>query len=184
MLGEQRRRVETLQARATEQSTRKLKIENLTRAVNEERAKLQAMQRRMGQVNGEINMQLGDADKGLALPAGAVPANVLANINPNPHQPLMLDQAQRQLLSALPPTHVLRARVNAYKANNQALEEDVRGLEGKSSELAAKYRKIIALCTGTENVDDLAEALVRATESDADVELPRIRDFLQRVDGS
>ncbi|TVY22894.1 Start control protein cdc10 [Lachnellula hyalina] len=184
MLGEQRRRVETLQARATEQSTRNLKIENLTRAVNEERAKLQDMQRRMGQVNGEINMQLGDADKGLALPAGAVPANVLANINPNPHQPLILDQAQRQLLKALPPTHVLRARVNAYKANNQALEEDVRGLEGKSSELAAKYRKIIALCTGTENVDDLAEALVRATESDADVELPRIRDFLQRVDGS
>ena len=69
MLGEQRRRVETLQARATEQSTRKLKIENLTRAVNEERAKLQEMQRRMGQVNGEVNMQLGDADKGLALPA-------------------------------------------------------------------------------------------------------------------
>ncbi|TVY60849.1 Start control protein cdc10 [Lachnellula suecica] len=184
MLGEQRRRVEALQENATEQSTRKLKIENLSRAVNEERSKLQDMQRRMGQVNGEVEMQLGDADKGLALPAGAAPANVLANINPNPHQPPLLDQAQRQLLSSLPPTHVLRARVNAYKANNQALQEDVRSLEGKSSELAAKYRKIISLCTGTENVDDLAEALVRATESDADVELPRIRDFLQRVDGS
>jgi len=53
------------------------------------------------------------------------------------------------------------------------------------SELAAKYRKIISMCTGVEedNVDGVLHNLLRAVESESDVELGRVRDFLQRVDG-
>ena len=156
------------------------------RALEEERTRLAQMQQQYGHINGEAEMSLGDADKGLAIPAGAVPANILSNINPNPHQPLVIDQAQRQLLASLPPAHVLRARGNAYKSNNDALEQQVRDLQSKSSQLSSKYRRVISLSTGVDEdqVDTLLANLLRAVESEQhDVELSRVRDFLQRVDG-
>jgi regulatory protein SWI6 len=183
-LGEQRRRLEGVQAEAKVRDMRKLKIANLIPAIEEERTRLAQLQQQLGQPSSDVQLKLGDADEDLAIPAGASPANILSNINPSPHQPLVLDQAQRQLLAAtLPPAHVLRARVNAYKANNQQLEEGVKGLQSKSSELAAKYRSIISMCTGTEEkkVDSVLENLLRAVESENDIELARVREFLQRV---
>jgi len=185
-LGIERTRLEDLKKQAKERDERKLKIANLRRALDEERSRLGQMQQQYGQMNGDVEMRLGDADKGLAIPAGAVPANILSNINPSPHQPQVLDQAQRQLLASLPPTHILRARVNAYKANNEGLTENIRVLQSKNSDLAAKYRKIISVCTGVEeeNVDGVLQNLLRAVESEQnDVELGRVREFLQRVDG-
>jgi regulatory protein SWI6 len=185
-LGKSRNRLEEIQERARERRDTKLKLANLTRAVDEEQSRLGQMQQQYGQLNGEGELQLGDADKGLAIPTGAFPANVLSNINPATHQPQVLDQAQRQLLASLPPTHVLRGRVNAYKDNNETLEEGLQGLKSKSSELAAKYRKIISLCTQVDedSVDKHLESLLRAVESESDdVELSRVREFLNRVDG-
>jgi regulatory protein SWI6 len=185
-MGARRRRLEAAQAAQKERKTRELKIHNLQIAVEEQRSRLLHMQQQYGQMDGEVSMKLGDADEGLAIPAGALPANILSNINPNSHQPLVLDQAQRQLLaSTLPPAHVLRARVNAYKSNNQELEEGVRGLQAKSSDLAAKYRRIIASCIQApeDKVDTVLENLLRAVESENDVELGRVREFLSRVDG-
>jgi regulatory protein SWI6 len=183
LLGEQRRRREQLETQAKEQSTRKQKLANLTRAMEAERARLQQMQQQMGQVATQDEMQLGDADKGLTLPA--LPSNVLASISSNPQMSVSnLDQAQRQLLSSLPPAHVLRARINAYQGNNQALEQNVRDLQSKSSELVNKYRKVVGLCTGTpiDKVDQVGPKLLRAIESEPNVDLRRIRDFLGRVD--
>jgi hypothetical protein len=169
-----------------ESQERKNRISNLRRAAEEERARLNQMQRQYGQTIGEVETQLGDADKDLAIPAEAVPANILSNIDPNSHQPPVLDEAQRQALSSLPPTHVLRARVNAYKAVNEGLAENVQGLQSRSSELADKYREIISLCTNVDesNVDGFLDSLLRAVESEQDdVELSRVREFLSRVDG-
>ena len=183
-LGKSRNRLDTIHEKAKHRDELKLKIANLTRAADEERSRLSQMQQQYGQLNGEGEVQLGDADKGLAIPTGAFPANILSNINPTPHQPQVLDQAQRQLLASLPPTHVLRARVNAYKDNNESLTQDVQELENKSSNLAATYRKIISLCTQVEekSVDGLLDNLLRAVESEQDeVDLSRIRDFLVRV---
>jgi len=184
-LGEERRRLEGLQERKKRREEQKLKIANLTRAVQDERAKLMQLQQQYGQINNnETEMKLGDADKGLAIPT--LPENILSNINPNSHQPQVLDQAQRQLLASLPSTHVLRARLAAYTANNEALSNNVQSLQSKSTELIAKYRKIISLCTRVDEdkIDSLLDNLVRAVESEpSDVELPRVREFLSRVDG-
>lgn len=185
-LGKSRSRLDEIHERAKQRHDLKVKLANLTRAVEEERSRLTQMQQQYGELNVESELQLGDADKGLAIPTGAFPANVLSNINPTAHQPQVLDQAQRTLLASLPPTHVLRARVNAYKDNNEQLEEGLQGLHGKSSDLAAKYRKIISLCTNVEEdrVDSHLESLLRAVESEQDdVELSRVREFLNRVDG-
>lgn len=183
LLGEQRRRREMIETEAKEQSARKHKLTNLTRAIEIERTRLRGMQQQMGQVPQEDLMQLGDADKVFALPP--LPSNVLANISSS-SQPSAanMDSAQRQLLSSLPSAHVIRARISAYQGNNQHLEQAVRDLQGKSTELVNKYRKVVALCTGTpiDKVDQVGPKLLRAIESEPNVELRRIRDFLGRVD--
>ncbi len=184
-LGDQRRRIEILQAEAKERDARKTKIANLRRAYDEERARLSQLQGQFGQMNGDAEMQLGDADKGLTINDQA--SSILSRINVNAHQPLVIDRADRQVLvSTLPPSHVLRARLNAYKVVNQDLETNVRELQSKSSELASKYRQIISLCTQTpeSKVDSVIDNLLRAVDSEhADVELTRVREFLQRVEG-
>ncbi|CZT45399.1 related to transcription factor [Rhynchosporium secalis] len=185
-LGEQRRKVEMLQAEAKERDARKTKTANLRRAYDEERVRLSQMQSQYGQIDGAVEMKLGDADQGLAITEQA--SSILARIHVSPHQPLVIDRVDRQALSSsLPPAHVLRARLNAYRAVNQELDDNIRDLQSKSSELARKYRQIISLCTSTpeSNVDNVIDNLTRAVESEhTDVELTRVREFLQRVEGS
>lgn len=182
-LGEQRQILERIQAETNEREARKLKTTNFKRAYAEERTKLSQLQAQSGQI-GDADLLLGEADGELVVPEEA--KNVLLNLNLNPYQQPALDKAQHQILSAtLPPAHILRARLNAYKSNNQAIEENVRDLQSKSSELASKYRKVIGLCTGVEeeDVDKHLENLLRAVESEhTDVELTRVRDFLTRVE--
>ncbi|CAG8977980.1 hypothetical protein HYALB_00001862 [Hymenoscyphus albidus] len=183
LLGEQRRRRAMIEAQAKEQQAQKHKYANLARAVQAERVRLRQLQQNMGQSQQNVDMRLGDADKSFSIPK--LPSNLLANISANPHQSLAaLDQTQRQLANSLPPVHVLRARIRAYQLNNQILEQDVRGLQSKSTELANKYRKVVGLCTGTafEKVDQVAPKLLRAIESEPNVDLRRIREFLTRVE--
>jgi regulatory protein SWI6 len=183
-LGEQRRRLETLQAEMNERESRKRKTSNLMRAYDEEGSRLSQLQVQYGQVNGDSEVQLGEADTGLGISAKASP--VVSKITSD-HQGPMIGANDRQFLaSALPPANVLRARVNAYADNNKALEANVRSLQSKSSELANKYRTIISLCTGVEDtkVDEQLDNLLRAVESEpTDVELARVRDFLLRIEG-
>ncbi|CAL3962970.1 unnamed protein product [Diplocarpon coronariae] len=183
-LGEQRRRVELLQTEAKERDARKSKIANLRRAYDEERDRLAQMQAQYGQINGEHELQLGDADKGLGLSDQA--SSILSRISVLPGQPLAIEPADRQALaSSLPPAHVLRARLSAYQTVNQDLEASVRDLQSKSSERASKYRQIIGLCTQTPEakVDSVIDSLLRAIESEpSDVEITRVREFLSRVE--
>lgn len=184
-LGDQRRRVEQLQAEAKERDARKTKIANLRRAYDEERSHLAQMQSQLGQMHTDVEVELGDADKGLAIPDQATP--ILSEITMSPPQAIVVDLGDRQALSvSLPPAHVLRARLAAYQSVNQDLETNVRDLQSKSSELASKYRKIISVCTQTPEakVDMVIDSLLRAIESEpSDVESTRIREFLTRVEG-
>ena len=126
-------------------------------------------------------MQLGDADQGLSISDDLQATQILSSIDLNT-QPL--DTNSQAILDAiLPPASVLRARLAAYQSNNAGLEDGVKALQSKSSELAAKYRAIIGLCTGTEEgkVDAVLGGLLRAVESERGVELNRVRDFLVRV---
>lgn len=126
-------------------------------------------------------MQIGDADDGLSIPATSQAGQILSTIDLSTQS---LDPNSHALLDAtLPPASVLRARLAAYKSNNTSLEDGVKALQSKSSELAAKYRVIIGLCTQTEEskVDGVLSSLLRAVESEQGVELGRVRDFLVRV---
>ncbi len=174
-LGEQRRRLEGLQAEMNERESRKRKTSNLMRSYEDEAE--------YGQVNSDPEAQLGDADTGLGISPKASP--ILSKVTSD-HQGPIINVTERQFLaSTLPPLYTLRARVNAYAENNKALEANVRGLQSKSSELANKYRTIIGLCTGVDDtkVDEQLDNLLRAVESEpTDVELARVREFLVRIE--
>lgn len=127
-------------------------------------------------------MNLGDADQSMAIPP--IPANI--NTTPTRNSNHQHNHAQRQLLlQQLPSLHILQARVNAYKANNDSLERSVQELKSKDTGRIAKYKKIISLCTGVDisKVDGVIEGLARAVESESDVDLNRVREFLTKVEG-
>lgn len=182
-LGEQRRKYEAELAESKIRDTRKLKISNLTPAINEERAKLERLQQTLGSQVGAIDstMQLGDADQNLSISSDLQATQILSAIDLNT-QPLD-PNSQAVLDATLPSASILRARLTAYQSNNAGLEDGVKALQSTSSELAAKYRVIIGLCTGTEEgkVDGVLGGLLRAVESERGVELNRVRDFLVRV---
>ncbi|KAI9733816.1 MAG: transcriptional regulator swi6 [Claussenomyces sp. TS43310] len=171
-LGEERRHLEELQIRAKERAERTQKIANLRRAEEEERARLGQMKQQGHMTNGDIDMMPGDADKAFAI----LPPNI-------PSSALMLDP---RLAASLPSTSALKARLNAYTANNDALEAEVRGLKSKSRDLEAQYRKVISMCTQVpeERINNnMLDSLLKAVDSEnSDVELARVREFLQKVE--
>lgn len=172
-LGEEQRRLEKFKARAKERQERKQKIANLQKAAKEEQFRLSQIQQQHGHMaNGDSQMRLGDADKAFSpLPPGFPSGAALRDAH---------------LAASLPPASILRARLNAYIANNEALEAEVRNLKGKSRDLEAKYRRIISLCTRVEEdkIDGVLNNLYRAVDSEnGDVELSRVREFLQKVEG-
>lgn len=166
--GEERRAFEARQERKRQREDRRLKLENLSRAAEEESVRLLQLQNKYNQATSNIDMHLGDADKALAPPT--IPEDEV-------HKERSLQQ--------LPSAHVLQARLNAYKANNDLLERSVRKLKSKDSGRIAKFKKIISLCTKVEidKVDGVIEGLARAVNSERDIELHRVREFLSKVDG-
>ncbi|KIW08704.1 uncharacterized protein PV09_00651 [Verruconis gallopava] len=83
----------------------------------------------------------------------------------------------------------LMARCAAYSALNQRLNQHLQQLRARDSELEAKYRRVIALCTGVpeDSVDGVLQQLVQAVESEGDPssngnDVGRVREFLRRVE--
>ena len=187
ILGEERRKLDGLQKRAAERTKRQEKIANLARAAQEQRARLA----QSGLVNGESSapVKIGDADAGMESRSEDMPPalHLQAMTNDNDSVSLGPAQAYYTILSGLPPTRRLRARLNAYTSNNRALRGQAARLKSCSSELEAKYRRVVSLCTGAPEaeVEKLLVGLVEAIDSEGAeaMEIGRLRDFLRRVEG-
>lgn len=124
-------------------------------------------------LNGEVEMVPGDADKAFAILPRSISANSVM------HDP--------RLANSLPSSSNLRSRLNAYTSNNEALEARVRALKSKSKDLEGQYRKVISMCTLVPegNVDGMLDSLIKAVGSEnGSVGLPRVREFLHRVEGA
>ena len=130
------------------------------------------------------DVRVGEADAGLEIDLTQLPAISISD----PAQPLSqkLESEHQTYLSSLPPTAILQARTAAYRRVNANLEIQAKALHSQSSELEAQLRKVIALCTGTEEsrVEEMAVGLIAAVESEGsdDVEVGRVREFLRRVE--
>lgn len=178
---EEKKRLDELTQRAQAKEELEQKVKNLKRFTQELRDQLSASSK------VQDNVQVGEADKGLDLD-GRI--HKVDQLFPGGVQDLgnNLNQEQITLLHSLERAEVLTGRVQAYQTHNALLDNEARGLRGRSKDLEEKYRKIISLCTGTpeDRVDDLLEQLVQAVISEqkdmaSSVDLTRVRDFLHMV---
>ncbi|CDK26878.1 unnamed protein product [Kuraishia capsulata CBS 1993] len=90
-------------------------------------------------------------------------------------------------LDDVPPAVVLKARIKAYKENESQLDDLAKDLRSKSSDLEAKFKKVLALCVEIDEskVDELVASLVQAVESDPEeVDIARVAGFLRKMEGS
>ncbi|KAI9872941.1 MAG: transcriptional regulator swi6 [Pleopsidium flavum] len=184
-LGEERRRLEKLRRKAEEAAEMKQNNLNLKRSADEQGFRLHQQK---GMTNGATslpNVRVGEADAGLQIQAEELPdpGPINGDLNLSSH----LTEQQYSYFASLPQSELLRARLSAYREDNQGLRGQAKQLKSRSSELEEKYRRVVALCTGVEEskVEELLGSLVAAVESEKgeDVEVGRVREFLRRVEG-
>lgn len=81
------------------------------------------------------------------------------------------------------PKAILKARVRAYRVNQERLENISRDLKSRSIDLEQRFRHVVSMCTGVEEsqVDNLLDGLVEAVANDPkEVDMTRIADFLKK----
>ncbi|KAI9663175.1 MAG: transcriptional regulator swi6 [Bathelium mastoideum] len=152
---------------------------------------------------------IGDADAHLEVHAGRLPNPSVPPTAWSANPSLAPSTAQAAYLGALPPPHILRARLAAYTANAQTLKTLVADLRRRDGELESRYRRVVSLCTGVEEgkVEGALGSLVAAVESERGgmlggggmggglggglggaiggegMEVGRVREFLRKVEG-
>ena len=168
-------KLNSLQYRTREASTRKRKIVNLRNTIAEQQLKA----KRRGNVSLQDpghSMQRIDVQRLPSNPSNGDSQDVFA-----------IPDAENYLHS-LPSAVDLKAQIAALSSNKESLESRVSGLKGRSIEVEAQYRKIVSLCTGMDEdrVDSMLDGLVAAVESEGNerIDMGRVREFLRKVEGT
>lgn len=165
-LGDARRELEQLTATLKKQALARQRVSNLSHAREDEQVRLMQEQRMGSQPNPsatwetELSVMLETAEESSA--NGGVTEGML------------------------PPAAVLRARIHAIEARRDVTRKMVQALKGRSRDVEVKYRKVVAMCTETQEaeVDAVIDNLLKAVESEPDgLETGRVRRFLGGVEG-
>lgn len=176
-LGKERERMDQLRQRSREHGELRQHCRNLRRAIDEENARFHdTVASTNGNVGEAASIAQQHADAPFHLKTSLLaPVNAISN----------LTNQQMEYVRSLPPSAVLKARLRAYRTNEDALRDKAARLHDRSTDLEEKFRRVVALCTGVEEdrVDSLLEGLVQAVESDpGEVDTARVSNFLRKVD--
>lgn len=89
-----------------------------------------------------------------------------------------------KIQSMLPPTVLLKARINAYKRNDKHLTNVLDTISTKQSELENKFRRVLSLCLKIDEnkVDNMLDGLLQAISSEdpQDIDTDEMQDFLKK----
>ena len=185
-LADERRQLAEHQRKISERKAVRQRIANLRHANEKSRALLYSLIDDKPGFGVRTDVSVGEADAGLEIDPSRLPTLSTTDSGESPSQ--NLEPSHLEYLSSLPRTPVLQARITAYRRINAELEGQTKALQSQSSELEAQLRKVVALCTGTDEsrVEEMVEGLCAAVESEAgdDVEVGRVREFLRRVEGN
>lgn len=84
----------------------------------------------------------------------------------------------------LPPAVLLKARINAYKRNDEHLERALNTIKVKQTKLESKFRRVLSLCLkiDEEKVDGMLDGLLQAISSEdpQDIDTDEMQDFLKK----
>ncbi|KAL8915685.1 MAG: hypothetical protein Q9172_006766 [Xanthocarpia lactea] len=175
----ERQRLDEIRKKTNESKNLRLRVANLRRAH-------ELLKARHG--NGpdlKTNIKIGEADAGLEIDAFKLP--------PLPPQSssfgsLSSSIPQTEYFAHLPPTSILQARAEAYRANNEQLELQIRTLNDQSSELEENLKKVVQVCTRVDDaalLEDMLPRLLQAVECERgeELEAERLVELLRRVEG-
>jgi regulatory protein SWI6 len=154
-------RVEAQLAQLRSRQERKQRIQNLKRAISDMRDRIINQGYPANQTLPTLSV--GDADRNYAVPEGS----------PKPSE-----------IQRLPNLAKLSSWLSTYNSLNASLGAHLNTLKSRDSELEAKYRKVVSLCTNVEEskVDGLLSQLVLAVECEPENDVGRVREFLRRVE--
>lgn len=89
-----------------------------------------------------------------------------------------------KLDSLLPPSVLLKARISAYKRNDEQLDSTLTEIQQKQQDLEGKFRRVLCLCLkiDEDKVDDMLDGLLQAISSEdpQDVDTDEMHDFLKK----
>ena len=173
-LAEERERLEELERKSDERKSLRMRVTNLQRANHVLRSSLG------NRSDLRTNISIGEADAGLEIETAKLPSK-----EPYP-TPLDPTSPEIQYVTSLPPTEILQARAEAYKANNDRLQTQINNLKNQSSELESQLKKVVSLCTRVEieRVDEVLPRLLAAVESERgeDLSSSRLHELLRQVE--
>ncbi|KAK6507447.1 transcriptional regulator swi6 [Arthrobotrys musiformis] len=173
-LSEDRRKLDTLRQRINEKAELGQKSQNLNRAAQEEKRKFLDLHEKL------TNGQTSESDSSASDP------NEPYKLSPEMVNGDFknLTATQSQYLKTLPPASILKARTVGYEHNEKILDELAQTLRGRSLELEANIKKVVALCAGVEEdmINDVLGGLLQSVESEpVDVDTARLTSFLRKV---
>lgn len=89
-----------------------------------------------------------------------------------------------KIKSMLPPTVLLKARINAYKRNDKHLSNVLQTISTNQSELENKFKRVLSLCLKIDEnkVDNMLDGLLQAISSEdpQDIDTDEMQDFLKK----
>ncbi|KAJ6257049.1 Ankyrin-3 [Drechslerella dactyloides] len=171
-LSEDRRKLESLRQRINEKAELAQKSQNLNRAAQEEKRKFAEVHNRLA--NGQPEK---DTSSDPNEPYKLNPEMVNGDFK-------NLTATQSGYLKTLPPASIIKARTIGYESNEKMLDGLAQTLRGRSLELEANIKKVVAMCAGVEEgvINDVLEGLLQSVESDPmDVDTARLTSFLRKV---
>ncbi|TEA11471.1 Start control protein cdc10 [Colletotrichum sidae] len=161
-LSEAKREFESMQTASRKQQLARQKVSNLSHAREEEQVRLIQEQNRAGRTDALSSSWETELNAALEMAANGEEAGLL------------------------PSAAVLKARLNAVSARRDVTRKMAAALKGRSKDVEVKYRRVVAMSTGTpeDQVDAKVDGLLRAVESEkGELEADRIRRFLGGVEG-
>lgn len=94
------------------------------------------------------------------------------------------NHSDEDILNALPPAVLLKARINAYKRNDEHLQTMLNKIHEKQSNLEGKFRRVLSLCLKVDEtkVDGMLDGLLQAISSEdpQDMDTGEMQDFLNK----
>ena len=91
---------------------------------------------------------------------------------------------ESKLEKILPPASLLKARISAYKKNDQYLDNLLNDIVEGQKKLEDKFRRVLSLClkVDEDKVDDMLDGLLQAitSEDPNDIDTEEIQDFLRK----
>ncbi|KAL8810143.1 MAG: hypothetical protein Q9223_007812 [Gallowayella weberi] len=176
----ERQRLDELKRKTSESKTLRLKINNLRRATEVLKSRLE------NRPDLKTNIKIGEADAGLEVEASKLPSSTQPLPSPS-HPSSAASIPHNEYLDYLPPTSILQARAEAYRANNEHLEMQIKTLNDQSTELEENLKKVVQVCTRVDDpvvLEEMLPRLLAAVQSEGgeELEVGRLAELLRRVE--